>query len=146
MRTEDEVPEGGKPEGVLPDEAARLQSRRAMLRIGALGTAAVITVRPGMAQAAVSGLTCSIPVPDAANSGKWIKKNGDLVKANMKDSYPPPSSPLAGEDVKNSLKYGTDYPGYSSEASDAYNEYIKKLTIGKQGYTCYSSLQSPNRQ
>ena len=142
MRDEPEQPENGPPE-----RTDDLATRRSILRIGALGTAAVVAIRPGMAQGAVSSaLTCSVPVPDSANAGKWIKKDGTVVKANTKDSYAPPSIPLAGEDVKNSLKYGTDYPGYSSVQSDAYNEYIKKLTVGKQGYTCYASLQSPNRQ
>lgn len=142
MRDEDEQP------GTVPPEGTQdLPSRRSMLRIGALGTAAVVTIRPGMAQGAVtSALTCSVPVPDSANAGKWIKKDGSVVKANSKDSFPPPSAPLAGEDVKNSLKYGTNYPGYNDAKTDAYNEYIKKLTVGKQGYTCYASLQSPNRQ
>lgn len=136
-----------QPENVPLERSDNLATRRSILRVGALGTAAVVAIRPGMAQGAVtSALTCSVPVPDSANAGKWIKKDGSVVKANSKDSYPPPSSPLAGEDVKNSLKYGTDYPGYSSTQSDAYNEYIKKLTVGKQGYTCYASLQSPNRQ
>lgn len=136
-----------QPENVPPDCTDNLATRRSMLRIGALGAAAVVAIRPGMAQGAVSSaLTCSVPVPDSANAGKWIKKDGTVVKANSKDSFPPPSAPLPGEDVKNSLKYGTDYPGYSSVQSDAYNEYIKKLTVGKQGYTCYASLQSPNRQ
>lgn len=141
MRDEDNQPESPPPEG---EEA--LRTRRAMLRIGALSAAAVVTVRPGMAQAATSALTCSIPVPQSSQAGKWIKNNGDVVKPNTANSYPPPSQPLAGEDVKNSLKYGTNYPGYNANKTDAYNDYIKKLTMGKQGYTCYASLQSPSRQ
>jgi len=140
MRDEDEQPEGGA------HRADQAQTRRAMLRIGALGTAAVVTIRPGIAQAATSLLTCSVPVPDSANADKWIKSDGTLVKKNSKDSFAPPSAPLRGEDVKNSLKYGTDYPGYSGAQTDAYNAYIQKLSIGKQGYTCYASLQSPSRQ
>lgn len=141
MRNENEQPENALPEG---DDV--LRTRRSMLRIGALGAAAVVTVRPGIAQAATSALTCSIPVPQSNQANKWIKNNGNVVNPNTASSYPPPSAPLAGEDVKNSLKYGTNYPGYNSQKTSAYNNYIKKLTMGKQGYTCYASLQSPSRQ
>lgn len=145
MRNEDEVPEAGQTGTGQATAEDQLRTRRAMLRIGALGTAAVMTVRPGIAQAATSALTCSIPVPQSSQAGKWIKKDGSVVKAGTKNSYPPPSAPLAGEDVKNSLKYGTNYPGYSRDQTDAYNHYIENLTMGKQGYTCYASLQSPGR-
>lgn len=151
MRNENETGQPG-PETGAPDKSVdaipedRIASRRAMLRIAALGGAAVFTVRPGVAQAAVSALTCSIPVPQSSQSGKWIKNNGNVVDANAKDAYPGPSSPLRGEDVKNSLKYGTTYPGQTSAQTSAYNNYIKKLSMGKQGYTCYASIQSPARQ
>ena len=141
MRDATDEPETGPEEN-----ADQLQTRRAMLRLGGLGAAAVVTVKPGMAQAATSALTCSIPVPQGSQSGKWIKSNGDVVSANANDAYPPPSRPLAGEDVKNSLKYGTGYPGYDANQTSAYNNYIKKLTMGNQGYTCYASLQSPIHQ
>ncbi len=146
MRNEDDQPEAERPAAAAPGEAETTQTRRAMLRIGALGTAAVVTVRPGIAHAAVSALTCQIPVPQSTQPNKWIKNNGDVVNPNTGNSYPPPSQPLSGEDVKNSLKYGTNYPGYTSQQTNAYNNYIKKLTMGKQGYTCYASLQSPSRQ
>lgn len=146
MREQDQQPVAEQPEAPATDAAAALQTRRTMLRMGALGTAVVVTIRPGMAQAATSALTCSVPVPQSSQAGKWIKKDGTVVNANTKDSYAPPSQPLKGEDVKNSLKYGTNYPGYNSNQTSAYNNYIKKLTSGKQGYTCYASLQSPSRQ
>lgn len=146
MRNHDQQLEGATPEGDPAGQAEELQTRRGMLRIGALATAAVVTVRPGMAQAATSALTCSIPVPQSSQAGKWIKNNGTVVNPNTANSYAPPSQPLKGEDVKNSLKYGTNYPGYNSNQTSAYNNYIKKLTMGKQGYTCYASLQSPSRQ
>lgn len=146
MRDESDQPEAEQPDTAAPDETGALQTRRAMLRIGALGTAAVVTVRPGIAHAAVSALTCQIPVPQSTQPNKWIKNNGTVVNPNTANSYKPPSQPLKGEDVKNSLKYGTNYPGYTSQQTSAYNNYIKKLTMGKQGYTCYASLQSPGRQ
>lgn len=142
MRDEDDAAGAVSEAG----EADRLSTRRAMLRIAALGAVAVVTVKPGMAQATASALTCSVPVPDSNNSGKWIAADGSLVKKNTKGAFAGPSSELKGEDVKNAIKYGTSYPGYSANASSAYTNYIKRLTIGKQGYTCYSSLQSPSRQ
>ncbi len=146
MHSEDERPE---LESGLPAPADRavdtLTSRRAMLRLTALGGAAIATVRPGMAQAAASVLTCSIPVPDPARSTKWVRLDGALVNKNSIGSYAGPSSPLAGEDVKNALKYGTSYPGYNSYQSTAYTNYIKTLTQGTAGFTCFASLQNPSR-
>ena len=120
-------------------------SRRNLLRLTALGGAAIATIRPnaGLAQAATSALKCEIPIPDSANAGKWVKSDGTLVKSGTSGAYAPPSSPLKGEDVKNSLNYGTTYSGYSSQQTSAYNNYIKKLTVGKQGYTCYASVMTP---
>lgn len=147
MRSEEAEPDEKQPVDVAAAHAdQQLSSRRAMLRIAALGGAAVVTIRPGIAQAATSVLSCSIPVPDSENSDKWIKADGQLVSKNAANAFPGPAAPLAGEDVKNSLKYGTSYPGHSSAETEAYNAYIRKLTSGKQGYTCYASLQSPSRQ
>jgi len=147
MRTEGAEPVEKQPVDGPPANADQhLSSRRAMLRIAGLGGAAVVTIRPGIAQAATSVLSCSIPVPDRGNSDKWIKADGQLVSKNANGAFPPPDSPLAGEDVKNSLKYGASYPGHSTAETEAYNAYIRKLTSGQQGYTCYASLQSPSRQ
>lgn len=144
MRSEDERAECQTTAGDETAQAPDLATRRSMLRLSALGAAAVFTVRPGagLAQAAVSGITCSIPVPQTSQSGKWIRNNGDVVNPNTANSFKPPSTPLRGEDVKNSLAYGTRYSGYNQNATNAFNNYIKKLTMGKQGYTCYSSIQS----
>ena len=141
MREDDQQPDAP----AIPAEATRsegaLQSRRALLRIATLGSAAVVTVKPGMAQAAVSAITCSIPVPQSSQAGKWIKKDGSVVNPNTANSYDPPDIPLKGEDVRNSLAYGTRYSGYAQAPTDAFNKYIQNLTMGKQGYTCYSSIQ-----
>ncbi len=144
MRSENEQPEAPSNPAAEQGSEENATTRRSMLRLGALGAAAVFTIRPGagLAQAAVSGITCSIPVPQTSQSGKWIRSNGDVVNANTSNSFRPPSTPLRGEDVKNSLAYGTRYSGYSQNATNAFNNYIKKLTLGKQGYTCYSSIQS----
>jgi len=120
----------------------QIASRRAMLRIAALSGAVVFTIRPGVAQAAVSAIKCSIPVPQSSQAGKWIKSDGSVVKAGSKNAYAPPDAPLAGEDVKNSLNYGTLYSGYGQDETSAFNNYIKTLSSGKEGYTCYASIQS----
>ena len=139
---EDEIPETG-----AADDADKLHSRRAMLRLGALGTAAVVTIRPGMAQGAISSaLTCSITLPLTADAGKWVKKDGSVVKANTASSWAFPSSPLKGEDVKNAIKYSTNIPGTVADQTTGYLNYMhSKLTSGKPGFTCYASLQSPAR-
>ena len=137
-----------QPDNAPRDAEDALSSRRGMLRLGGLGAAAIVTIRPGMAQAAVtSAMTCSISIPLATDAGKWIKKDGTTVKANTANSWAPPSQPLNGEDVKNAIKYGTRIPGTASaDQTTAYLNYINtKITSGKPGFTCYASLQSPNR-
>lgn len=142
MRNEDEAPEAGPIGAQAGRDEDGLKTRRAILRIGALGTAAVVTVKPGIANAATSAITCSIRVPQSSQAGKWIKNDGSVVNPNTKNSFDPPDTPLSGEDIKNSLAYGTRYSGYNQNATDAFNNYIEKLTMGKQGYTCYASIQS----
>jgi hypothetical protein len=130
-----------------PDQAPEtdgMPSRRNMLRVSALGMAAIATVRPGTAQAAASLMTCTIPVPDPGNSTKWIRYDGELVAKNSLLAYPGPSQPLNGTDVQNAIKYGTNYPGYGYLQSSAYTNYIKKLTQGKAGFTCFASVQNPS--
>jgi hypothetical protein len=134
-----------RPEPPLEGKAAVDESRRNLLRLTALGGAAIATIRPGpgLAQAATSALKCTIPVPDAANAGKWIKSDGTVVKSGTANAYAGPTSPLKGTDVRNALRFNTNYPGYNTAQSSAYTNYIKKLTQGKQGYTCYASVQNP---
>lgn len=131
------------PGTVAAPPVAETASRRNLLRLGALGAAAIVTIRPGMAQAAVSGITCSIEIPDPARAGKWIKSSGSLVSPNATGAFPPPSAPLAAKDVQNAIKYGTSFPGYSADASTAYTNYIKSLTQGTSGFTCFASIQTP---
>ncbi len=149
MRNDQEQPATSQGEAVEPNAANELQTRRSMLRIGALGAAAVMTIRPGMAQAAVaSALTCSISIPLSADSGKRVKKDGSLTnsQANGSTIWAFPGQPLKGEDVKNAIKYQTSLPGTSSNQTKAYLNYIDdRITAGKPGFTCYASLQSPNR-
>jgi hypothetical protein len=144
--------EDGKPDvqadaapDVTPSDAGDLDNtRRNLLRFGALGGAAIITVRPGLAQAAASVNMCTIAVPDPGRSTKWIKSDGTLVKSGTANSYAGPTSPLKAVDIKNALSYGTSYPGYTSAQSTAYTNYIKKLTQGTAGFTCFASLQNPS--
>lgn len=146
--------EGGQPEHRSDvtsdiDSAETLprapnSSRRDLLRLSALGGAAIITIRPGMAQAAASVNMCTITVPDAANSTKWIAADGSLVKSNAKNAFAGPTSPLKAVDIKNAINYNTSYPGYTSAQSSAYTNYIKKLTQGTAGFTCFASIQNPS--
>ncbi len=145
MREENEQPEAERPDDAPGEPLKGLQSRRAMLRLGALGASAVVTIRPANAMAVSSAITCSIRVPQTTDTNKWIAANGTLVNKNTNGAFAPPASPIPGENVRNVLLYGGTLPGFSSAQSSAYMNYIKKLTVGKQGYTCYSSLQNPNR-
>ena len=74
--------------------------RRQLLRLGGLGVAAVLTIRPAIAQAATSVLTCQIPVPDVGRTGSYIAADGSVVPTGTAGSFPGSPTPLKGEDVK----------------------------------------------
>ena len=124
------------------DETAAAPARRAVLRMGALGAAAVVTIRPAIAQAATSVLTCQIPVPDAARVGSYIAADGSVVPAGTAGAFPGAGTPVKGEDVKRALVGGT-FPGADPSQSQAWTNYIRRLQHGQSGFTCYASLQMP---
>ncbi len=119
-------------------------SRRSLLRLGALGSAAIVTIRPALAQATSSVLTCQIPVPDPARAGQYVAADGSLVPAGTAGAFAPPGAPLKGEDVKAALA-GRSYPGADQATSQAYTNYVRRLQHGQSGFTCYASLQMPGR-
>ncbi len=108
----DEMPTepGPAPEEPATAPASSVTSRR-MLMLGAVGASTVIAVRPALAQATASVLTCQIPVPDPGNAGKYIDRNGNVVNpgplgplgALFGGPYPPPSRPFTGEEVRAAL-------------------------------------------
>ncbi|AYJ87361.1 hypothetical protein D3Y57_17280 [Sphingomonas paeninsulae] len=122
----------------------RAATRRAVLRLGAVGATAIVTIRPALAQSAASVLNCEIPVPDSAGRGKYVAADGSLVRAGTAGSFAPPARPLKGEDVKAALG-GRSLPGVDPQASRAYTNYIRRLQHGQSGFTCYASLQMPGR-
>lgn len=129
-----------------PDEAAATgdaggASRRQLLRIGAAAGAVVLTVRPGIAQAATSVLTCEIPVPDPARSGRAIAPDGTTVPRGTPGAFPGGRT-FKGEDVRAGLR-GGNLPGTGYEESRAYLNYIRRLQHGRSGFTCYASLMMP---
>ena len=64
MSDENDIFEGSET-GTVPD-------RRALMRLAGLGAAAIVTIRPAIAQAATSVLNCQIPVPDPGRAGSYI--------------------------------------------------------------------------
>lgn len=118
--------------------------RRALLRLGGLGVAAVVTIRPAVAQAAASIVNCEIPVADAARRGAYIAADGSTVPAGTPGSFPGSPTPLRGQDVKAALN-GRSFPNASYEQSQAWTNYIRRLQRGQSGFTCYASLQMPGR-
>lgn len=119
-------------------------SRRALFRLGAIGAAAVVTIRPAIAQAATSVITCQIPVPDPGRAGQYIAADGRTVPAGTAGAFAPPRTPLKGQDVKAALR-GATLPGYDGPTSQAYTNYVRRLQQGQSGFTCYASLQMPGR-
>jgi hypothetical protein len=119
-------------------------TRRAVLRLGAIGASAIVTIRPALAQTATSVMNCEIPVPDAARRGQFVAADGSMVRAGTAGAFAPPGNPLKAEDVKAALR-GRSLPGTDPEASNAYTNYIRRLQHGQSGFTCYASLQMPGR-
>lgn len=130
--------------------ASSVTSRR-MLMLGAVGASTVIAVRPALAQTTASVLSCQIPVPGPGDAGKYIDRNGNVVNpgplgaagALFGGPYPPPPRPFTGEEVRNALYRGMSLPGTTYYSNDAYLKYIKKLSGGQSGYTCFLSVQNP---
>jgi hypothetical protein len=131
-------------EPIDPDQPAQPQRRRA-LRLGAAGAVAVVSIRPAMAQAYGSVLTCEIPVPDPRQTGGFINRDGKVVPAGTAGAYAPPARPLKGEDVRRALATGGNLPGVDYERSRAYLKYVQNLRSGSTGFTCFASLQMPRR-
>jgi len=120
------------------------QTRRRVLKLGALGAVTVVSVKPALAQTVSSVINCKIPVPDSTHAGQYIAADGSTAAPLTPGAFPGPGAPLSGQDVKNALG-GTTLPGTSSAQSQAYMNYIRKLQMGQSGFTCYASLQMPGR-
>ncbi|HVI98508.1 MAG TPA: hypothetical protein VM657_05515 [Sphingomonas sp.] len=129
----DEHPEDTTPKGT---------TRRRALKLGAAGAAAVVSIRPALAQTNASILTCEIPVPDEGRAGSYIAPDGSVVPAGTPGAFAPAGAPFKGEDVKRAIN-GGQLPGVDSERSKAYVNYIRRLQRGTSGFTCFASLQMP---
>lgn len=116
-------------------------SRRALM-LGAAGAAAVVSVRPALAQAAGSVLNCEIPVPGPHGAGMNIAVDGKLVTPDTPGSFVATGQRYTGEQVKAAMR-GRTLPGASYDQSQAYVNYIRRLQYGQSGFTCYASLQMP---
>ncbi len=125
-----------------PDADAAIAARRQILKLGAIGAAAIVTVRPAMAQAAVSVLNCQIPVPDPANAHSYVAADGSLVPAGTPGAFPGAGRSFTGEEVKAALS-GGNLPGTPYDTSQAYMNYIRNLRGGQSGFTCFASIQMP---
>lgn len=116
-------------------------SRRQLLRLGAAAGAVVLTVRPGIAQAATSVLNCQIPVPDPARAGQAVAPDGTMAAKGTPGTFPGGRT-FTGEQVRNGLR-GGNLPGTSYDESQAYLNYVRRLQHGRSGFTCYASLMMP---
>ncbi|WP_298669633.1 hypothetical protein [uncultured Sphingomonas sp.] len=127
----------------IADDEARAEgaTRRRALMLGAAGAAAVVSIRPALAQTAGSVLTCEIPVPDPSRAGGFIDANGNVVPAGTRNAFAPPVRPLSGEDVRRAMASGGNLPGVDYERSRAYMKYVGRLQRGTAGFTCFASLQ-----
>lgn len=125
-----------------PPPEEPVPTRRRVLALGAVGASAVVSIRPALAQTAGSVLTCQIPVPD--RTGAAVARDGSVVAAGTKDSFPGAARPFTGEEVKRALA-GNQLPGTTHESNQAYLKYVRRLQRGQGGFTCFASLQMPRR-
>ena len=128
-------------EGNSDANKASGSSRRALM-LGAAGVAAIVSVRPALAQTAGSVLNCQIPVPGPHGTGMNIDASGKLVPPDTPGSFVATGQKFTGEEVKRALS-GRTLPGTSYEQSQAYVNYIRRLQAGQSGFTCFASLQMP---
>lgn len=126
----------------VPPEGEPAATSRRSLMLGSVGMAAIVSIRPALAQTTASVLTCQIPVPDPARSGSYVAADGSLVAAGTPGAFPPAYRPFQGEEVKRALQGGT-LPGVDPDRSNAYLNYIRRLQSGTSGFTCFASLQMP---
>ena len=123
---------------------AGVTGRRTMLKVGAVGASAILTVRPALATTMASVVNCQIPVPDNARAGNYIAADGSVVAPGTAGAFPGPGAPLKGQDVKSAMA-GRTLPGTDPQASQAYMNYVRRLQHGQSGFTCFASLQNPSR-
>jgi hypothetical protein len=132
---DNELPQSGAPADSTP--------RRRALMLGAVGAAAVLTIRPALAQTHASVMTCEIPVPDAGHRGGFIAADGSTVPSGTPGAFAPPGAALKGNDVRAAMANGGSLPGVDGERSRAYLNYVRRLQRGTSGFTCFASLQMP---
>ena len=129
--------------GKTEDGGPANPARRTVLALGAAAASTVITIRPALAQTAVSALTCQIPVPGPHAGGQYIAPDGSLVAPGTPGAFAPAPRPLTGEEVKVMLRGGSPPAGVDSRSAQAYANYVRRLQVGMSGFTCYASLQMP---
>ena len=121
---------------------ADVPTRRRLLVLGAVGAGAALTIRPALAQTAVSVLNCQIPVPGPGGAGQYISPYGKLVPPGTQGAFPAAPRPFTGEEVKAAFR-GRSLPGTTGQQSQAYLQYIRRLQAGQSGFTCFASIQMP---
>jgi hypothetical protein len=125
---------------VAAEAAADVPTRRRLLVLGAVGAGAAMTIRPALAQTAVSVLNCQIPV--SPSGGQYIDPYGKVVPAGTQGAFAGSPRPFTGEEVKAAFR-GRTLPGTTYEQNQAYLQYIRRLQAGQTGFTCFASIQMP---
>lgn len=124
------------------ESTAAVPARRRLLMLGAAGVGAALTIRPALAQTAVSVLNCQIPVPGPSGAGQFVDPYGKLVAPGTPGAFPAAPRPFTGEEVKAAFR-GRSLPGTTRDQSQAYLQYIRRLQAGQSGFTCFASIQMP---
>lgn len=122
------------------DADSAVPTRRRMLALGAVSAGAALTIRPALAQTAVSVMNCQIPV--SPSGGQYIDPYGKLVPAGTQGAFAGSPRPFTAEEVKAAFG-GRTLPGTTYEQNQAYLQYIRRLQAGQSGFTCFASIQMP---
>lgn len=115
------------------DMSGSRATRRALLKLGAVAVPAAVTVKPAFAAAAASAMMCTIPIPNNIDS------TGTVQPGPGPNTYaPPPHGSYTGEEVR------TQQPNQfvTPQQFDAHLQYIRRLSRGTPGYTCFASVAS----
>jgi hypothetical protein len=128
---------GAAPATTEGREAA-IASRRQALRLGIVAGGIALTIKPAVAQAAASVISCNI---DINTHGQMIAPDGSVVPAGTTGAFPG-SGHYSGQSVYNALR-GGNLPGASGAQTQAHLNYMRRLSHGQPGYTCFASLQMP---
>jgi hypothetical protein len=121
-----------------------------LLKLGAIAAPAVVTLKPALAQAAVSMAMCRIPIEgDVDEKGRIVDASFAEARGGKPKGPTTPAETFAAPDK--GYYYGQELIDYQTGGTlpdgiyderhfEAHIKYIKSLKPGDSGFTCLTSL------